>query len=63
MKIAKYSKLIKEHATLEAAEGWKRSKDPEGFCVSILHLENEHPVIQQIVAGALNNILSYRAGR
>lgn len=61
MDIAKYSKVLRSLVTEENARGWQAANDKKAFCLQLVSAEKEHPIIEQILTGALNDILAHKA--
>ncbi len=61
MDIAKYSRVLRSLVTEENARGWQGARDKEAFCSQLVSAKEEHPIIEQILTGALNDILALKA--
>lgn len=61
MEINKYSSVLRSLAVEENVVAWSAAHDKLHFCSQLANLEHEHPIVNEIVAGALNQILSRKA--
>lgn len=61
MEVSKYSSVIRSLAIDDNVSAWITAKDKALFCSQLAALEEEHPIINEIVSGALNQILSRKA--
>lgn len=61
MEINKYSSVIRSLVIDDNFTAWASAKDKHLFCAQLASLESEHPIIQEIVSGAINQIFSRKA--
>lgn len=61
MEINKYSSVIRSLVIDDNFTAWASAKDKMLFCSNLADLENEHPIVREIVSGALNQIFSRKA--
>lgn len=57
----KYARVLRSLVTEENSIEWSKARDKEMFCSSLVNFPTEHPVIIEIVTGALNNLLAHKA--
>ncbi|WP_415900756.1 hypothetical protein [Neptuniibacter sp. QD48_11] len=61
MEINKYSSVIRSLVIDDNFTAWASAKDKPLFCAQLAGLEGEHPIIKEIVSGAINQIFSRKA--
>ncbi|WP_415903348.1 hypothetical protein ACMXYR_06335 [Neptuniibacter sp. QD29_5] len=61
MEINKYSSVIRSLVIDDNFTAWVSAKDKPMFCAQLADLEDEHPIIKEIVSGAINQIFSRKA--
>jgi len=61
MEINKYSSVIRSLVIDDNFTAWASAKDKLLFCSNLANLENEHPIVREIVSGAINQIFSRKA--
>ncbi|WP_286237535.1 hypothetical protein [Neptuniibacter halophilus] len=60
MDVGKYSTVLRVLVNQHNAMAWYKARNKQDFCNKLLDMQQEHPIIQEIVSGTLNNLLSHR---
>ncbi|WP_286237532.1 hypothetical protein [Neptuniibacter halophilus] len=63
MNVVKYSRVIRPLVNATNASAWDRAEDKLEFCSDLLGLQHEHPIINEIVAGTLSNLLALQSNK